>query len=561
MLNLSADATLAEKQMRAIIFYLTTFGHIDGDFDVTERAFVKNYIEKLVAHRVKTGAKDVAESVQAELTAKYTAHFHEVFEGIDAEVKELFSEAVAHDENHDQFVHGKLKLRCFEIFQSFERAGQEQLMETIDHLIMADGEAHPAEVKFRAELAQLLEAELDIELIEGPSRPSMMIRPLTRIDSGNKSHPFFAQFEHHYSGDPDRIQRQLAADREVVRRAIATLQAQRAAGKGKLEGKKTVDDLAGQDELLDGHVQVCPAKPGRRYDLTILGDLHGCYSCLKGAITQARFFEKVAAYKADPENAPFPKLVFLGDYIDRGIFGLNGVLRGVLQIFCTAPEHVVVLRGNHEYFVEFKGSVYGGVKPSEAIDMLKPLVPMDVFKDYIELFETLPTLYLFDRTVFVHGGIPRDRLFKERFSDLSSLNDSDMRFQMIWSDPSSADVIPAELQEQSARFAFGRLQAQRFLHKLGCHTLIRGHEKVIEGFRRVYDEPGLLLITLFSAGGSDNDDLPPYSAYRGVTPAALTLLHEAGESHLTPWEIDYKPYNDPERNAFYKTPPELPFGG
>src|SRR3954452_23240861 len=86
MLNFSADPVIAENQMRAIIFYLTTFGYIDGEFDAAERTFVKGYIERLVTHRVSTGASGLAPAVRAELTGKYTAHFHEVFEGVDAEV-------------------------------------------------------------------------------------------------------------------------------------------------------------------------------------------------------------------------------------------------------------------------------------------------------------------------------------------------------------------------------------------------------------------------------------------------------------------------------------------
>ena len=38
-------------------------------------------------------------------------------------------------------------------------------------------------------------------------------------------------------------------------------------------------------------------------------------------------------------SQPFPLLVLLGDYIDRGLFSLNGVLRTALQLFVTAPEH------------------------------------------------------------------------------------------------------------------------------------------------------------------------------------------------------------------------------
>jgi len=231
---------------------------------------------------------------------------------------------------------------------------------------------------------------------------------------------------------------------------------------------------------------------------------------------------------------------------------LNGVLRTALLLFCTAPEHVVILRGNHEYFIEFEGDVYGGVKPSEAIDSLKQRVSADVFRDYMRLFDALPTAFLFDRVLFVHGGIPRDRTFKNRYHDLSSLNDSDLRFEMMWSDPSGVDIVPVSLQAESARFPFGRLQAQRFLQRIGCHALIRGHQKINEGLRRCYDDKNMLLLTLFSAGGATNHDLPPRSSYRLVTPMALTLRHENGSSRITPWEIDWATYNDPQHNAFFR---------
>ena len=552
MLELDADPVVADRQMRAVIFYLTTFGHIDGDFDLSEKMFVRTYIRRLVEHRVSQGAAGLAAAAQGELVAKYTAHFHEVFEAIDLQVADLFTEAVSHDEDSDQFVHSRLKLRCFEIFQQFDRAGQEQLMDTIDELLMADGEAHPAEIKFRAELAALLEADLRVELVDEGVPAATTVHPAAVKDSGAGVHPFFDQFEHDWARDPGLMVRQIAADRQAMTRTRQILQEWRDKGRGKLAGKRTLDDLAGEGLFLDGHTWACPPKPGRCYEITVLGDLHGCYSCLKAAFMQSRFFEKVRLFHEDPALHPEPKLVLLGDYLDRGIFSLNGVLRTALLLFCTAPEHVVILRGNHEYFIEFEGRVFGGVKPSEAFDSLKGRAPDDVFRDYMLLFEDLPTALLFDRTLFVHGGIPRDRTFKSRYQDLSSLNDPDMRFEMMWSDPSSVDVIPAAPQEQSSRFPFGRLQALRFLQRIGCHTLIRGHEKVVEGFRRTYDDDNLLLITLFSAGGKDNHDLPPRSSYRQVTPMALTLSYEDGKSQITPWPIEYSTYNDPKRNAFFR---------
>lgn len=557
MLAFSQDPQVAERQMHAIIFYLTTFGYIDGDFDSSEKDFVRGYIRKLVEHRVKTARPGDDASLHAELINRFTQHFHEVFEGIDRHVRELFTEAVARDEEQDAFVHAKLKLRCFEIFQSFDRASQAALMESIDELIDADGQVHPAEVKFRAELSSLFESDLQVELVDEHDDHEVVVDQPAQREPAIETHPFFDRFEFHYSRDPAKLTRQIAADQELAANMIDLFEAQRVSGAGKLRGRATVQELAGEDPFLDGHIYVHPANARQKYELTVLGDLHGCYSNLKAAVLQANFFEKVSAYKADPVSNPKPLLVLLGDYIDRGRFSMNGVLRTIMQLAITAPDHVYVLRGNHEYFLEYKGQIYGGVKPAEAINTLKPHLSIDVFRGYMKLFDAMPNVLLFDRVMFVHGGIPRDRLVKERWEDMSSLNDPDMRFQMMWSDPSTVDVIPAELQEQTARFPFGRLQAAAFLQRFGCKVLVRGHEKVDEGFRIVYDDEAVKLVTLFSAGGATNDDLPADSGYRSVHPMAMTMSWDDGDLVITPWAIDYERYNDPEKNAFFRAPPEI----
>jgi len=558
MMTFSDDPNLAEQQMHAIIFYLTTFGYIDGDFDAKEKAFVRDYIAQLVSQRADQAMKNADVAMKNEIVGKFTDHFHQVFEGIDESVRELFTESVAEHEDPTAFVHSKLKVRCFEIFQSFDRAGQEQLMSTIDELIMADGQVHPAEAQFRAEIAQLLDADTGIELEEETSdRPTVEMSGPVRVAPVAGSHPFFVPTEFHYSADHQRLLQQISGDRALLDRVAQLWSEQRKRGLGKLANKKSVADLVAEPEFLDQHVYWKPALPGKRYELLVLGDLHGCYSVLKAALMQSKFFDKVDAYRRDPQLSPEPRLVLLGDYIDRGMFSLNGVLRIVLQLFATAPEFVTVLRGNHEYYVEVKGNIYGGVKPAEAINTLKPHVPMEVFRHYQATFDAMPNMLFFDRFLFVHGGIPRDRLLKERYKDLSSLNDPDIRFQMMWSDPSSADVIPADLQEKSARFAFGKLQFKAFMQRVGCHTMIRGHEKVNDGFHVTYDDQQARLITLFSAGGHDNDDLPRDSSYRGVTPMAITIEHGPEGTKLTPWAPDYKTFNDPKHNAFFQVPPEI----
>ena len=153
---------------------------------------------------------------------------------------------------------------------------------------------------------------------------------------------------------------------------------------------------------------------------------------------------------------------------------------------------------------------------------------------------------------FQHPGIPREDTIAERWKGIESLNDTDIRFQMLWSDPSEVDAIPDELQKATARFPFGKRQFRSFMQRIGCTTLIRGHERIVEGFRVVYDDPDGTLLTLFSAGGKTNDDLPPTSNYREVTPMALTIRHKAGINQLTPFVIEYERYNDPKYNAFFR---------
>jgi hypothetical protein len=558
VLTFSSNPDVAEQQMNAIIFYLTAFGYIDGQFDFTEKTFVRIYIRQLVTARAKAAMPDADPKTREEVVNRFVSHFHEVFEQIDRSVRDLFDEAVADGEDVEKFVYAKLKLRSYEIFQSFEHDNQRELLSTIDELIYADGSVHPAEEKFRKELEQLLDATStlapsDIEILREQSR--IAIGGTAALRPRLEDHPFFSGFEQHYSADPTRIRVQAASDLDLMHRFLAKLGEQRAAGQGKLTGHKNVADFTGQGPFLDGHIYMHPARPGQVYELTVLGDLHGCYSCLKGALLQADFFAKLEAWKLD-KSKPEPKLVLLGDYIDRGRFSYNGVLRAIMQLFLAAPEHVFPLRGNHEYYIEYRGRIYGGVKPAEAINTLVGHMPGEIFAEYMHMFEALPNVLFFDDLMFVHAGIPRDSDIRSKVVDLASLNDPDLRFQMLWSDPSTADFIPDDLQAQNARFPFGKLQFEAFMQKIGCTMMVRGHEKVDAGFRSVYSDHTSLL-SLFSAGGADNADLPEDSSYRTVTPMAATIRLENGTAQVTPWLIDYQRFNDPKRNRFFASPPEI----
>jgi len=562
MMDFSKDPREAEKQIQAIIYYLVTFGYIDGDFDPEEQAFVREYISKIVEHKLgqSDAYKEMPEAAFKQLKAEQEEHYNLVFEQNDQAVRELFTEVVDSSETVQKFIRHRLKLRCYEIFRSFKEDNRTALMEVIDEFIMADGVEHPAEVEFRNELADLLHLEImldmdDLEVV--PSTLEITSEIARKIAQSN--HPFLRNLEVHYSGDDAERSVQATDEMKLIEATMARMDELRETGNGKLTGVKSFADLMGEEEFfLDGQVFVIPPTPGQEYDITVLGDLHGCYSCLKGALMQADFFNKVEAYRQDPSGNVKPIVILLGDYIDRGKFSYAGILRAVMQLFLNYPGHVFPLRGNHEYYIEYEGTIYGGVLPAEAINVHRDYLPREFFLTYMKFFEQLPTVAVFDQLFFVHAGIPKDDII-ENWPDLAKLNDPEVRFQMLWSDPSEADVIPKSLQEESARFPFGTMQFANFMATVGCNVMVRGHTKVVEGFKTVVDDGSHKLLNLFSAGGQYNDDLPSNSSYRGVTPKALTIAYKDGELTATPWLIDYESYNSPVYNRFFSVSPAIDY--
>jgi hypothetical protein len=537
--------------MDAIIYYLTAFAHIDGSYDAKEKLYIEQFINKLVSYRTRLAMKHLGAAERDAQVVRWQAHFQDVFATIEQQIAALLTESVAEGENSEEFVFAKLKLRCYELFRRFPEDDQRKLLVLADELMQADGQVHPHEAKFRAELGELLASQIDLgdEELAQVMPAGVLMGSLTAPETRVADYDLFQAFERQFPTTKEAFARDIEQDIAVVERTIARLAEQRQAGKGRLAGLQDVREIEGS--FLDGHVHCLAPEPGKDYELIVLGDLHGCYSCLKAALLQTDFFAKVDAHHMDPSK-PAVKLVLLGDYIDRGRYSYNGVMRAILQLFLLAPDHVYILRGNHEFYVELNGRVYGGVKPAEAMESLQNVADPAVFKVYKRLFEALPNMLLFGRTLFVHAGIPRDDTLALKWEGLATLNDPEIRFQMLWSDPSEADYIPLDLQKASARFPFGKRQFKSFLARLGCNLMIRGHERVLEGLKTNYGDADAALLTLFSAGGERNRDLPETSNYREVKPAALVIKHRDGVNYVSPFHIDWERYNQPEVNGFFR---------
>ena len=70
--------------------------------------------------------------------------------------------------------------------------------------------------------------------------------------------------------------------------------------------------------------------------VTIIGDLHGQFYDLYGMLKKL--------HSPDNENE---KLLFLGDYVDRGAYGPEIILM-LFALKLKFPDRITLLRGNHE---------------------------------------------------------------------------------------------------------------------------------------------------------------------------------------------------------------------
>jgi hypothetical protein len=541
-----AVAAAETKRFSAIVDLLMCVGHVDGAYGPRARAFVRQYVDTVVRTLEQ-------ESTDAGLSAARRTHFGELEAELGVQLAELADEEVT---VVGRQVSPRLRARVLALFHGLAWNDRATALELVHALVQLDGRVSTAERALYEELTAALAPAPPIAAVEHHGAGPMIIEPTGWLPLSTVSHPLLDPLEQTYSPHPVERKAQLEWDFQLIQQAMLQWQRQRESGAFRLTGITDISQLPAGARFLDGFVHVI--RPKAPVELIVLGDLHGCYSCLKAALLQSGFIERAWAHQWDPARYPEVKLVFLGDYIDRGRFSFDGVLRAALQLFVAMPDHVILLRGNHEWLMWGGGYLSSGVYPAEALASIVGHAPVEMLEGYRQLFEQMPTSLLCERTLLVHGGIPRaDTL--ERYRDLASLNDPELRFQMMWSDPVQVDQVAVEQQRLNPRFMFGREQFRAFMERTGMTTMVRGHEQIDRGFDVFYDLGDRLLLTLFSAGGHDNDDLPDHSSYRAVTPMALTLQYGHGTPTATPWAIAYRSFNYEPHNGLYRPQPLLDF--
>lgn len=285
---------------------------------------------------------------------------------------------------------------------------------------------------------------------------------------------------------------------QQIEQAMGALQAERK--KGSIAGGKVTGGLVEIRDL---------------QNLVIVSDLHGDSHSFFRILDEINYTQ----FLVNPMN----KLVFLGDYVDRGSDSVS-VIYAVCHLKHAYPDSVVLMRGNHESPVEF---------PFPSHDLPCRIKERfgnngrDIYGRLLSMFKllTLATVVP-DRLLLVHAGLPtEDAVIANFHKAIPTAQDSHVHSrvleELLWNDPRRLDGAPGwEPSRRGIGRHFGSGITRRWLNATNTKAIVRGHEPC-QGFRLDHDDT---IMTLFSCR----------EAYPAFKAAYLLLsaiqLHKIGDA-------------------------------
>jgi diadenosine tetraphosphatase ApaH/serine/threonine PP2A family protein phosphatase len=241
----------------------------------------------------------------------------------------------------------------------------------------------------------------------------------------------------------------------------------------------------------------------------IVGDIHGNIDDL------LRIFERL-------RYPPSTRYLFLGDYVDRGLYGTEVVML-LFALKLKYPEHIFLLRGNHE--AEGLTRVYGFQKE------ISTKFNEAVYRAVIDVFAALPLCAIVGERVFcVHGGLSP---LLASIADIECLpKPKDIPFSglladMVWSDP----CLKIETFHQSPRGCgclYGPVALTEFLRNNSFDLLIRSHTLCMKGTAWPFEGDAAVekCLTVFST--SNYCEQGNTAAVLSVSPELLVAVEEFG---------------------------------
>ena len=245
-------------------------------------------------------------------------------------------------------------------------------------------------------------------------------------------------------------------------------------------------------------------------NLVVVGDLHGDLYSLNKILDEINY-EK---FLSNPGN----KLIFLGDYIDRGSHSVE-VLYKACHLKQSFPDSVILMRGNHEAPIELPfahhdlpviiGQRFGDLKGT-------------IYKRILELFQLFTlTVIIEGKLLLVHGGLPViiDTDYRESLSKASQNHgQNNVLEDLLWNDPRPVDGW--EISRRKFGKHFGESISRKWLELTNTRVIVRGHEPCL-GFKVDHNNA---VVTIFSC----KESYPNFeSGYLYITSNQLQSISDA----------------------------------
>jgi hypothetical protein len=216
--------------------------------------------------------------------------------------------------------------------------------------------------------------------------------------------------------------------------------------------------------------------------LTIVGDVHGNYEVIKQVL------------KVVDLSKSYNYLLFLGDYVDRGINQIK-VVETLANLIIDYSEQVVILRGNHE------GPNDVPVYPNDfSVELMKKHNnPEEVMSAFNGFKKQLFNAALIPEYAFlVHGFIPTNTLSLDDIGRAHLTHPADETLiEILWNDPGVKDEDSSSFR--GAGHIVGLKTLDDFLKTHHLQWVVRGHENVKNGYR-IQNKT----VTLHTSGNNKN---------------------------------------------------------